>query len=137
MKRDYLFSIINLILFIICNILINYVTGGVNILITVFFYMTWSFSLIGVYFILHEYVKTLNNNTIIFSKKENGDYYFSYPMCIILFLIGIVFFLAWYYVNRFGAIQYEMFSIINGVILVSQIVIKVLIDLKIIRVRFN
>ena len=137
MRKDYLFSIINLILFIACNILINYLTGGLNILFTVFFYITWSFSLIGVFFILHEYVKKLENNNLFFTKNKNGIFYLSYPLCIILLLFGIISFISWYYFNRFGAIQYEMFSLINGVILVSQILVRILIDLNIVRIRFN
>ena len=63
--------------------------------------------------------------------------YLSYPLCIILLLFGIISFISWYYFNRFGAIQYEMFSLINGVILVSQILVRILIDLNIVRIRFN
>ena len=137
MRKDYLFSIINLILFIVCNILINYLTGGLNILFTVFFYITWSFSLIGLFFILHEYVKTLDNNTVIFTKNKAQVYYLSYPVCMILLMFGIISFTSWNYFNRFGAIQYEMFSLINGVILSSQILVRILIDLNIIRIRFN
>ena len=137
MRKHALFSIINLILFITCNILINYLTGWQNILITVFFYITWSFALIGVYFMLHEYANTLEEDNLFFSKRSAEKYYLSYKVCIVLLLLGVVCFIAWFYFNKFGAIQYEMFTLINGVILSSQILVRVLIDLNIIRFRFE
>ena len=57
MKKDYIFTATMLVAFITCNILINFTTGGLNILFTVLFFVSWSLGLIGLYFILHNHVK--------------------------------------------------------------------------------
>ncbi len=198
MKKYYIFSIINLIAFIICNIFINYTDGGINILFTVFFFISWYLALIGIYFILHEHVKEnmigdidnirthefdviinyldndfistevyeilgdkinlskrkirryaydklLSDNNLSYKKSNFFSYqnehisfvYLSYSLSIILFLFGILSFLSYHYFNRYGLVQYENFSIINGVILVSQPLIRILIDSGIIRKRIS
>ncbi len=198
MKKDYIFTACMLVFFIIFNILINFTVGGLNILFTVLFFVSWGLFLIGLYFIIHEHVKNnkigdiekisnhqfelsynflYNNNTTkeiidilgddinlpknklerkiydkllednnlkykesIFFSYQNEfttGVYLSYPICFLLFSLGIVFFISYFYFDRYGLVQYENFAIINGVILVSQILIRILIDLKIIRFKIN
>lgn len=198
MRRDYIFTAINLVLFITFNILINFTAGGINILFTFFFFITWALALIGLYFIIHNYVKKnkigdienisnyefeLSYNYLYnknktkevmeilgddinlpdsklerkiydklleernlsykksmffsFQNEYTSGVYLSYPLCILLFILGVISFLIYPYFDRYGLVQYENFTIINGVILVSQILIRFLVDLKIIRIRID
>ena len=196
MKKHFIFTIINLIFFITCNIIINYITGGLNILFTVLFYATWLFALIGIYFVIHDYVnqnkigpldsyydleheqiesyinddyktelvdellkkyptkakllkydtkRIVDNNKLKYKESLFFSYqnehttgvYLSYQVCIILFLCGVLCFISYFYFEKFSIIQYLMFTLINGVILVSQILVRFLIDLGIIRFKFK
>ena len=158
MKKHIIVLNASLIIFIIMNILINFIHSGINVLFTVFFYASFMIALVALYFIINEIVKkNVNNipddieNKVLYAKENNlvskksffisydkefeDGIYFTWKFSIILSLISIPLYFSYGFFKDYTVIQYQYLILIIASILALQIVVKLLVELKIIKVK--
>ena len=78
MKKHIIVLNVSLVIFIIMNFLINFISGGLNPLFTVFFYASFMIALAALYYIINEIVKKNVNNIpddiedkVLYAKENN------------------------------------------------------------------
>jgi len=157
MKKHIIVFNVSLIIFIVMNILINNIFGGINPLLTVLFYASFMIALVALYFIINEHIKQnvfdipegvepleyqKNNNlkskeSFFINYAGEFDYkiYFTWKFSIILSALSIPLYISYYYFKRYAVIQYQYLILIFATILALQIIVKALIELGVIKVK--
>ena len=158
MKKHIIVLNVSLVIFIIMNFLVNFISGGINPLLTVFFYASFCMALVALYFIINEIVKKNVNkipaeveDKVLYAKENNlvskksffisydkefeDGIYFTWKFSIILSLISIPLYFSFGFFKDYTVIQYQYLILIIATILAVQVVVKLLVELKIIKVK--
>ena len=157
MKKHVIVFSISLVIFIVMNILINNIFGGINPLLTVIFYASFMLALAALYFIINEHIKenvhvipegedpleyAKNNNLvskksffISYDREFSNGIYFTWKFSIILSSLSIPLYISYYYFKKYAVIQYQYLILIAATILALQVIVKALIELGVIKVK--